>query len=165
MDRFSTHLSLLTKIFKIVPVKTALEFGTGNYSTRFLLDNTVEAVTSIEMQSQHWFDTVSQKFGSNPKWKGILSLGPSAVFDLQYEPSYDFILVDGHGSSRPECVNFSAKLSDIIVAHDTEAISVYGWGRVNLPELGYFSFTDRRQEPWTTVWTKNEKLIKKLNEN
>lgn len=162
MDRFSTHLNLLSRIFDFLDIKTSLEFGMGEFSTSFLLNRTSDKVTSIEMQHQQWFNKINAKFSTNDKWKGILSLGANSVFGLDYEDRYDFILVDGHGESRPECVNFSSKLSDVIVAHDTEATDVYGWGRVNLPD--HYCVVDKDNEPWTTVWTKNKDLYNFLNE-
>ena len=165
MDRYSTHLPLLSKISKLTQIKTCLEFGMGNYSTSFLLDNTEQSVTSIEMQSSEWFNIVKNKFGSNAKWNGILCLDPNAVFNLQYLKHYDLVLVDGYGSNRPECANFSATFSDTIVVHDTEAVSVYGWDRIKLESIGYSSFIDKAQEPWTTVYSKNSNLIKSLNES
>lgn len=156
MDRFSTHLNLMTKIFEFKDIKTSLEFGMGHFSTDFLIKNTKNKVTSIEMQFEDWFNTISQKYSSNSKWKGILNIGPHSAFELNYD-HYDFALVDGHGETRPECVNFISKFCDTIVAHDTEAELVYGWKRVNLPD--FYSFEDRNQEPWTKVWTKNKDLI------
>jgi hypothetical protein len=163
MDRYSTHLNLMTKVFQYKNIETALEFGMGNFSTNFLIENTKSKVTSIEMQYEEWFNDIYSKFSINPKWNGILSLGPNDFQNLKYESKYDFVLVDGHGDTRPECVNFSSNFCDTIIAHDTEAEHVYGWSRVNLPN--FYTLEDRNQEPWTKVWTKDEALIKFLSEN
>ena len=161
MDRFSTHLNLMSKIFHFKKIKTSIEFGMGNFSTEFLIHNTEDKVISIEMQSQEWFDIINNKFSSNPKWHGILNLGSHTAFNLNYT-KYDFALVDGHGETRPECVNFISNFCDTIVAHDTEAQLVYNWDRVSI--LDFFSFEDRNQEPWTKVWTKDENLINFLKQ-
>jgi hypothetical protein len=160
MDPFSTHLNLMGKIFEFKDIKTSLEFGMGNFSTQFLINNTKDKVTSIEMQFQNWFDEINTKFSQNDKWKGILSIGSHNVFDLKYEKKYDLVLVDGHVETRPECVNFSSSFCDTIVAHDTEAENVYGWSRVNLSE--FYTFEDRSNRPWTKVWSKDKSLIEFL---
>jgi hypothetical protein len=156
MDRFSTHLNLMSKIFKFKKIKTSIEFGMGNFSTEFLIKNTENKIVSIEMQSEEWFNIINRKFFLNPKWQGLLSIGSHSVFNLNYN-EYDFALVDGHVETRPECVNFISTFCDTIVAHDTEAESVYGWDRVDLQN--FYSFEDANQEPWTKVWTKNKDLI------
>lgn len=162
MDKFSTHLNLMTHIFQFKDIRTSLEFGMGNFSTEFLIKNTKNKVTSIEMQFESWFNEINNKFSQNKKWKGILSIGPYDAFKLDYEKKYDFILVDGHVETRPECVNFSSKFCNTIVAHDTEAENVYGWNRVNLPD--FYTFEDRSNQPWTKVWTKDNFLIEFLTE-
>lgn len=160
MDRFSTHLPIIQEIFSFKKqIKNSLEFGMGNYSTEFLVSNTKEKVISIEMQSETWFNDIKLKFEKNSKWSGILCLGANNFLDLQYN-KYDFVLVDGHGDSRPECINFISKFTDLIVTHDTED-SYYRWEKIKLDD-SFLSIEDKRYEPYTKIFTKDVELINYL---
>lgn len=153
---YSTHLDLLGEIFNFTgPLKNAVEFGMGDYSTGFLL-NRNENLISIEMQYDYWYNKMVETFGNYSDWTPVLSIGPNKVFDLKYPENIDFCFVDGHGDSRPECINFMLdKKCPIIVAHDTERDS-YGWERVK--ETDYLSFTLKKYKNWTTIWTNNVEL-------
>jgi len=161
MDRFSTHLELLTAVCNFIKPKEVIEFGMGDYSTPLLFNNSSN-LTSIEMQSESWYNMVNDKFTGNEKWNPILCLGDLDFMNLTYT-SYDLAFVDGHQESRPDCVNLISKYCNTIVSHDTEATFVYRWNRVDLPD--FYTFEDRRNEPWTKVWTKNKDLISYLEKN
>lgn len=161
MDRFATHLEILQKIFEFKKIKSVIEFGLGHNSTTFFIDK-VEKLTSVEMQSEEWYNIMYNLYKSRNNWIPLKLLGPSEIFKIDYE-KVDLIFVDGHGDTRYQCVNFMSKYSDIIVAHDTEAEKVYNWNLVDLKD--YKQFTDRRNEPWTTVWTKDEELMEFLQKN
>lgn len=158
MNRFGTHLELLEKIIEFKKISSVIEFGMGDNSTTFFIDK-VSMLTSIEMQDEKWYNKICELYKANPIWKPIKSIGPSEIFNLDYE-NVDLVFVDGHGETRAKCVNHMSKYSETIVAHDTEAEKVYKWSEVSLP--GYFEFTDRRNQPWTTVWSKDKSLIEFL---
>lgn len=160
IDLYSTHLDLLQNVFaNIGKQKNVVEFGMGNFSTEFLLKNS-DRLVSIEMQSEDWYNNMVNKFGNNKNWKHLKLIGPnqytSCIFD-----NTDFAFVDGHGETRPECVNLMfSKKAPVIIAHDTEAGS-YGWNRVQAPSE-YFSFIFKKYENWSTVWTTNQSLYNHL---
>lgn len=161
MDPYSTHLPLLREIFKYKQdIKTVIEFGMGHWSTKFLLSEAQEKVSSIEMQKEHWYNNLVNELGNNPKWKSALHLGPSDFLNFPFEERYDFAFVDGHGDSRPEAINFISNRCDTIATHDTET-DYYGWERVNLgPD--FHSFEDMRYHPRSKVWSKDLGLIEHL---
>lgn len=161
MDVYSTHLDGLNKIINFIgKPKNVVEFGTGNYSTEFLIKNS-ESLMSIEMQSIQWFNDVVSKFKHNENWRYFCSIGPMSFLDIEYPETIDFTFVDGHGESRPECINFMmGKNCPIIVAHDTETSS-YGWDRVN-SDNGYKRFDFKYHSNWTTLWTNNNDLFNHL---
>jgi hypothetical protein len=160
IDNYSTHLPLLEKIFSVMDKpKTVLEFGMGNFSTQFFIEKS-ENTISIEMQSEEWYNDMFKKFSSNSNWSPHLYLGPETFMGFKFT-SVDLCFVDGHGETRPECVNHMMNLNcPIIIAHDTETSS-YGWDRVN--ENHYKRYDYKKLDVWTTVWTTNENLLKELD--
>lgn len=160
MDLYSTHIEPIKKIFSFIDQpKISLEFGMGNYSTDFLIKNSDELI-SIEMQSDFWFNEMSNKFSSFSNWKAIKCLGPFEFLNLSYPEFVDFCFVDGHGDSRPDCINLMIeKKCPVIVAHDTEE-SGYNWNKVLRKDYQEHVFKDYKN--WTTLWTNNLELIKHI---
>lgn len=158
MDLYSTHLEHLDKIITFIgKPKNSVEFGTGNYSTDFLIKNS-EQLMSIEMQSEKWFNEIVNKFKGNNNWEYFCSIGPKKFLELKYPNNVDFSFVDGHGDSRPECINFMmSKNCPVIVAHDTEELG-YGWNRVETNN-GYKKIDFKKHKNWTTLWTNNIQLF------
>ena len=165
MNGFASHLPLLAEIFKLKQINSVLEFGCGDYSTEFFVNNCKE-VTSIEMQEESWFLKISERYKNFPNWKGILCLGSLKFKELNIYKKIDLCFVDGHGDSRPDTINLIQPYTDIIVAHDTETFTYY-WGRIMFYKKMYeFQYTKFR--PYTTVWSSDFNFINelsKLNEN
>jgi hypothetical protein len=159
IDLYSTHLDVLKKIIGIIgKPDLCIEFGSGDYSTSFLIENAKELI-SIEMQSEEWYNKMVSKFNGNPNWKHFLSVGPNTYENLDL-PTPSLCFVDGHGDSRPECVNLMIlKRCPIIVAHDTERES-YGWDRIDPKDYLKINFTNH--ENWTSVWVYDVGLYNKL---
>jgi hypothetical protein len=147
LDPTATHLPVWAGLFKAHEIKRVLEFGCGLFSTRHFVDQGCE-VTSIEMQHQEWFDRVKAEI---PGVNLLLALGPDAWRELDLAPRYDAIFVDGHGDSRPECLEWAKGRTDLIVAHDTEH-PYYDWDRAYMS--GFKKTVHDALTPWTTVWVK-----------
>jgi len=157
MDGFGSHLELFDFIFEYKQPDTILEFGMGDFSTPYFIKKAKKEVVSIEMQMEDWFNKINEKFKNEPKWTGIKSIGPFNFMQLGIYKKYDVIFVDGHGSSRPECINFVQNFTDNIVVHDTETAS-YRWNMISLPiEFRKIEYTKSR--PWTTLFTKDLELL------
>lgn len=157
---YGSHIKPLQFIFQHIIVTNAIELGMGMYSTGFLIDH-AKALTSIEMQERKWYDIMLTKLPKS-NWHPICELG-----DLQFmvhipvAQIYDFALVDGAAATRAAAVNYFLEAAlQVVVAHDTES-SWYGWHHVRVPD-GYYAHTFKTVAPWTTVWTRDEKLIKAL---
>lgn len=158
MDGFGSHLPLLEEIFKLKKINSVLEFGMGDFSTDFFVNNCSD-VTSIEMQTEEWFHKTYEKYKDHANWKGVLCLGPQEFKTLSYK-KIDLCFVDGHGDSRPDCINHMQTYSDIFVAHDTETFTYY-WGRILFFKKMY-SFQYTKFRPYTTVWSSDEEFINEL---
>lgn len=148
MDPTATHLPVLEKLYQQYRFRKVLEFGCGLYSTRFFVEHGC-VVTSIEMQSQDWFDKVKTAL---PAVDLRIALGPDAWRNEKLEERYDLIFVDGHGDSRPECLEWAKYHTDLIVAHDTEH-PYYCWDRAKMD--GFKKTIYDTLTPWTTVWERN----------
>lgn len=161
MDLYATHIKVLETIFKNRDIDNIVEFGMGNFSTQLFIDKG-EYVTSIEMQQLEWFNIINNKFKDCRNWTGVKLIGPMEFLNYKYPDRIELGFVDGHGSSRPECINFLMnKKCPIIVAHDTEEPG-YGWNRV-LQNIGYKKFEYQIETPWTTCWTNDDNLFEILN--
>lgn len=159
---YGSHIEPLLFIFNNIPRPTkGIELGTGLNSTPLLLEK-IDDLTSVEMQYEEWYHEVCDKLKPEyPNWKPVLNLIPEAYSNLSME-GVTFALSDGHGSSRPQAVNFFMRGGvETIVGHDTES-TWYGWHLVTPEKWGYFSYQFKEKAPYTTVWTKNPQLIQAL---
>ena len=161
IDLYSTHIEYLIEIFKFKgKTNKIIEFGTGFFSTEFFINNGKE-VTSIEMQSEDWYNQVKSKFEEKENWIIHKCLGPYTFMNLDIYQNTDFCFVDGHGDSRPECINFMIENNcPIIVSHDTEE-NGYGWERVKNKE-NYKTHTFKKHKNWTTIWTSDNELYENM---
>ena len=166
MNGFGSHIELFEKIFEYKEVKTLLEFGMGDFSTPYFIENVKDEVTSIEMQTHEWFDKTYEQFKDISKWNGIKCIGQFEFMRLKIYKDVDVVLVDGHGNSRPECINFISEYTDTIVAHDTEPnpAANYRWDRVNLAD-DFEKIVYTKSRPWTTIWTRDRGLYSYLKNN
>jgi predicted O-methyltransferase YrrM len=147
LDPTATHLPILRDLLKCGGIKTVLEFGCGMYSTKAFLDAGCE-LTSIEMQSESWFSLAQSLY---PGHDIRLALGAYEWQTLDLKPRYDLIFVDGHGDSRPDCMEWAKYHTDLIVAHDTEH-PYYKWDRADMSGFNKEVFS--AVIPHTTVWTR-----------
>lgn len=145
MDPTATHLPILSNMLAKHGFKRVLEFGCGLFSTKFFIEHGCE-LTSVEMQNEDWMRKVHDVF---PGADIRLALGPDAWRGLDLDGRFDLIFVDGHGDSRPECMEWAKEHTDLIVAHDTEH-PYYGWDRADM--AGFIKTEYKDMPPWTTVW-------------
>jgi hypothetical protein len=165
MDAYATHIPVLDAIFRFRNINTILEFGMGNNSTPLLVEKSQTSVISVEMQQSNWYETmVNQDLINNKKWSPILCLGSHSIFENKdiMNRSYDLVFVDGHGDSRPECINYFFGKSSVIVAHDVEA-PCYRWNLVDMPE-DYRMFYYSKLDPATAVYSNDLDLISHLEQ-
>lgn len=159
---YGSHIEPLLFIFNNIPKpRKAVELGMGNYSTPFLLEN-CDILLSVEMQEESWFNETRNTYSNHTRWISALDLTEDAYLRINLE-DVSFALSDGHGSTRPEAVTHFMKHGvETIVAHDTES-TWYGWERIPVEvERDYFKYMFTKIAPYTTVWTKNAKLIEAL---
>lgn len=162
VDLYSTHLEYINSVFEFKGrLKNIVEFGMGNYSTELLINN-ADNVISIEMQSSEWYNNMNDKFKESKNWTSHELIGPFEFKNIQYPNSIDMSFVDGHGDSRPDCINFMMdKGCPIILSHDTEE-SGYQWYRVQENE-NYKKLEFKKYPNWTTIWTSDMELLNFLS--
>lgn len=156
INLYGTHIEYLETIFKFTgKLNTIVEYGMGDYSTQVIIENAFTAI-SIEMQSEDWYKKMVSKFSNKNNWIHYYSNGPFEFLNIEHPNKIDFGFVDGHGSSRPECINYLiSKDCPIIVSHDTEEPG-YGWDRVVATEYKRIDF--KKYSNWTSIWTTNTQL-------
>jgi len=159
MNDYETHKPILELIINNYPVENIIEFGLGYYSTPLFLEK-CKHTTSVEMQSEEWFNKIKDEYLKySNKWTPLLSIGPFTYKDLQYDSYYNLAFIDGHGESRWDCINYMFDKTSIVIAHDTNTPS-YNWNRVNKPtifnEVNFVKYN-------TKVWTSDNNIFKILN--
>jgi predicted O-methyltransferase YrrM len=159
-DDWNSHKPVLHALLKTCNIESVFEFGSGFGSTPIFVEG-CKSVHSVEMQSEDWFVKVKEKLSSYENFKYDMMLGPidAIVYFAGVDKKYDLVFVDGHGLSRPECINAAFSKTDIVVTHDTDVPS-YHWERINLPEG--WSKINYKVVPWTTVFHKNTVDISEL---
>ena len=162
MDGFGSHLKMFKLIFEYKEVNSMIEFGMGDFSTPFFIENVKEEIISIEMQQKSWYDKIHEQFSKSEKWTGISCIGRFDFMKLKIYKEFDLAFVDGHGDSRPECINFISEFVPSIVVHDTETLS-YRWNLIHLPG-DYIRVDDIKSRPWTTLYTTDSKLANYVRE-
>ena len=161
IDRYTTHIPAFRDIFAAREFDRILEFGLGHGSTPFLLEN-CSHLTSVEMQSEEWYERVVSSLGERKNWKPIMSIGPFGFLELPiFDQPYDLVFADGHGDSRPEVISKYSGLCDTIVTHDFETPS-YRWNLINLDD-SYKCFVYKALDPWTAVFTRDSSLMMHLS--
>lgn len=158
VDLYSTHLEYINSVFEFKgSLKNIVEFGMGNYSTELLINNG-DNVISIEMQSDEWYDKMVDNFSDKKNWTSYKLIGPYTFKEINYPEFVDMSFVDGHGGSRPDCINFMMDMGcPIIFSHDTEEPG-YQWYRVK-DNTNYKKIEFKKYSNWTTVWTTDIKLF------
>lgn len=158
MNAYATHLPVLKKVFGYKKYSDVAEYGMGLYSTLFFIEN-CERIQSLEMQSAEWYNKIISEFGNKKNWIHAYSPSP----DSRLRKKLDLVFVDGHGDSRPECVNAAIELNiEVIIAHDTEEKG-YGWERIKLTDAySSIEIKDNESGVQTTVYSTDHKLIKYL---
>ncbi|MFW5794575.1 MAG: hypothetical protein ACOCV1_03720 [Bacillota bacterium] len=157
LNPFETHKPILQKIITDFNIKSILEFGMGNYSTKMFLEYCNEVV-SIEMQDSNWYDVISEKYKDDKKLTALLKLGEETFLEYvnNLNRKFDLVFVDGHGHSRWEQINSCFDKTSIISAHDTES-KIYKWYNVNLPDSWYW-IDIKNENPWTSIISNDLKL-------
>jgi hypothetical protein len=158
MDLYSTHLEILEFVFEQKKYKTVVEFGMGYYSTPFFLKS-VNKLISVEMQNAKWYEELIRSI-KNDKWNPVLCLDKYAFLSIDFADGIDCCFVDGHGDTRPECVNHFFGKAETIIVHDTEYHG-YGWERVKRP-IEYEEFTFVKYPNYTTVYSIDKGLIQQM---
>ncbi len=158
---YGSHIPALKFIFQHISPKFCMEYGTGFYSTPFLIEHS-ERLLSIEMQDENWYKQVIEKYSCD-KWSHKFSEDVTA-FAIENVP--DFLFVDGSSVTRAiGVVHGMQRGVDTIVIHDSES-SWYGINMIAqyVVPLGYKTHTFVEKYPTTTVYTRNEKLIEAISQ-
>lgn len=164
----SSHMPVLLEYLKIFKPRTALEFGCGLYSTPVMLRQKQLKLTSIENTSKDWYEKVLKKLTDanlNALHNFIYTEeDPMKSIDRQY---YDLVFIDGD-IRRYETFNEIYHKAQTIIIHDTQKLNGFVFDDPNYKVFTFRNFpvvydvydkTDIDKRPWTTLITKNKKVI------
>lgn len=164
---YASHIKPLSFIVENIEIRNAIEMGTGFFSTPFLLDFVKETLVSIEMQDKEWLKKVKERYTDYKiNWVTFFTENPLAIKNFLIGDIFDFVFIDGSSISRPISVYLCMEKGiNTIVAHDTES-SWYGYDSLDgyADKYDYFEYEFTEEKPYTTIYTKDSKLIKALNE-
>lgn len=152
-DGIMSHIPVLDHIFKLKEPKEVLEFGTGDHSTRYFVQEGA-VLTSIESQSEECFHK-AQSINSN----SIYLPNPDIVLNYanRLQKKWDLIFIDNNLELRWQLIDILQKNTDIIIAHDSEQAQ-YNYHSCTL-QPGWVMFDMVLFRPWSLVITKNEDII------
>ena len=152
MNVYETHKPLINAIIGALNINSVFEFGCGFGSTPNFLEKCKE-VFSIEMQSEEWYEKVKSLERENKHFTLECLIGPHFAIDRlkSLGRDFDLIFVDGHGQSRPQCINQSFQLAKrAVVTHDTETPE-YGWENIDMPK-SWTMLDYKTLNPWISAF-------------
>lgn len=156
-DGYGSHIPVLETIRDLTDFKNILEFGGGDFSTKYFMSIPGAQVTTIETQNRDWYDHLLT-INPNTLWM------PDHDEVLEYakrNQSRDICLLDTHQDLRYKLAPIVREYSQITVMHDSET-SLYKYDEIpmNDTEFLYADFVIHR--PWTGVMCKDRLLMQKL---
>ena len=156
MDGVASHVSILKEIINIIRIDYVIEFGMGMNST-ILFSDKIKNGISIEMQNKSWFDKMNSIINNNDlELKLMLGETEAIEFVKTLNKSIDLFFVDGHGSTRWDCINLGFKKGvPLIITHDTQQ-PTYGWNKINMPnDYRCQSYIHDEYKVGTTIFSKH----------
>ena len=157
-QKYASHLPVFEELFKMSSFSNVLEFGCGNYSTKFFIDN-CDKVTSIENWDEKWYNKIKKEI-KNSKHTLLYSKGIKAI-DYLKNNYYDLIFVDA--DKRQECINASFGRTSVIVVHDLDRKNINRGFLKGIINNNYILFMANIAHPATSIFTNDRYLIEKLN--
>jgi len=155
-NNYGSHYHVFDKIFTTFEVNTALEFGLGEYSTKFFASH-CQSLTSVEQNSKEWYEKVKAKV-SSANCQFVFQPDPHVVYEYfdTNNQKLDLVFSDGCEMTRHIVANLAMERDiPFVVLHDTEKIWYYRWNLLDIPTK-YSRFDFRSREgvgKVTTIFT------------
>lgn len=156
-DGYGSHIPILELVRKHIDYKNILEFGGGDFSTRYFKGIPGASVSTIETQNYDWYCKVSQ-INPNTLWIPDHANVIKHLIDLLSINTYDLIFLDTHQDLRYKLASIAKDYCKVIVLHDSET-SLYRYHEipVDCTKLFWADFILHR--PWTSIYTKDKSVI------
>ena len=152
-DGYGSHALIIGEICGNRSIKKVLEFGPGDNSTRFFVDQKAKLL-SIESGSLEWYNKAKI---INPITLWMPDQAEVLTWAERLEESFDLILIDTLNELRWQLVNRLQKNTHYVVIHDTEQ-SNSSYHLADLKEgFVYADFVMHR--PWTGVFTDDMEML------
>lgn len=155
IDGYGSHLTVIEELKKIINFKTILEFGGGDFSTKYFKANNL-SVTTIESQYEEWFKKLKE-INSDTFW--IPDHNKVIEYAQGYKGPVDIVFLDTHQDLRYKLVPIVLKYTDHVILHDSET-SLYKYHEIDTTGLYCAEFVLHR--PWTMVISKSKKVVNTL---
>jgi len=157
-DGYGSHIPVLETIRSITNFSNILEFGGGDFSTAYFMSIPEAKVTTIESQSQEWYEhllTINPNTLWMPDHEEVLAYARS------YNQPRDLVLLDTHQDLRYKLAPIVREYCDVVIMHDSET-SLYKYDEIPIigTEYLYADFVIHR--PWTGVMSKDKLLLQKV---
>ncbi len=144
-DLYGTHASVLIEVLEENEVKYILEDGGGVHSTPIFIA-TGALVTTVE-EDDIWRLKLRVLFHRSINWLLLGTWDEGHIF----EEIPDLVFIDGKKATRGDRANQAfARKVPIIIAHDTEIPTYYGYDYIQDKGYTRMIYTDRGKQ--TTVW-------------
>jgi hypothetical protein len=156
-DGYGSHIPILESIRGLIGYKSILEFGGGDFSTRYFMGIPGASVSTIESQNYDWYQKLIG-INHNTLWIPDHSEVIKYLIDLLSIHTYDIIFLDTHQDLRYKLANIAKDYCKVIVLHDSET-SLYRYHEipVDCTKLFWADFILHR--PWTSILTRDKSII------
>lgn len=160
-DGYGSHIPVLETIRSITNFSNILEFGGGDFSTKYFMSIPGARVTTIESQSRDWFEHL---LTINPNTLWIPDHQEVIEYAQSFNQSRDIVLLDTHQDLRYKLAPIVRKYSMVTVLHDSET-SLYKYDQIDM-ENGKYLFCDCViHRPWTMVMCEYKELLMRVLNN
>jgi hypothetical protein len=150
-DGYGSHLPILEDLRSLIGFTRVVEYGGGEFSTRYFMDQPCMHLTTIESQDHDWFLKI-KKINPNTIWM------PDHDEVLEHAKNFslhvDLVFLDTHQDLRWRLAQiYMEKGVTPIVIHDSET-SEYHLHEIDLNNWYAADFVMHR--PWTMVLTQSK---------
>jgi hypothetical protein len=169
---YASHLPIIDSVYRAIrpsmdhnPI--CLELGAGMFSTGYFAQH-ASNLLSIECTSMEWADEVKSKFGHHHNVTIHTDIAPHAEVGLMLQmiakgKRFDIVFCDGCAGLRHINFYLATRLSQIVIAHDSEEVTSWyqstplpdGWGMLEVQDY----------QPWTVLMTSVPGLIDEVKSN
>jgi hypothetical protein len=160
-DGYGSHIPILESVRSLIDYKSILEFGGGDFSTRYFMGIPGASVSTIESQNHDWYKKLLT-INPNTLWIPDHSDVIQYLIELLSVKTYDILLLDTHQDLRYKLASIAKDYCRVIVLHDSET-SLYKYHEIPVDCMEYHWADFVLHRPWTSILTRDISIIEHVS--